>query len=698
LSVKIITGLLSGIIIGTIGIKLYAPVDAIANAFVMLLQMTALPYIALSLMVGIGGLSPYKIKTSIKHILVIIFALMSVIIAFILLAPIAFPDWINAAFYNANTTKISTELNLVDLFIPANPFNAFANALIPAVVFFSIFVGVGLMSVKGKKQSLFVLENLQQAVANISHIVMNFAPLGVLCIGWRAAATVDASQIDGLIVYILTALTLVLLLTFIVFPALVAIISPFSYRQILRVSREAMITAFATGSFFVVIPVIIEKTKKLIEQVFPNNKTTNNQATSKVADIIVPITFSLPVGGKLLALLFVLFAAWFSGAHISPIDYIKLLLAGIPQLFGSSTLAMHSLLDLFNVSSAMFDVFVVAENLIVGRLGALLSVIFACCLPLLIVTAMQNKLTFKWRKFARSFVLIPIISILAFLTLRFGLNQISYQYQGYNKFIERDFLYQPVKTNYLPSPSNNAETIQPFNSVLTRVKQRGFIRIGYFRDDLPYSFNNKQGKLVGFDIAIFNQLAIDLSVDLEFVRIFHHQAAPLLASGYLDMTTGIPLIPDNMTKFTLTMPYSEQSLAFLVKAERRAEFVQWQDIKNRADLTIGIPETFFYKHAVENYFTQGKAWEISTPRLFFKEKYQHIDAMLYGAAAASAWNLLHPEYTVVVPRPAVKPLFMAFPINKNDHEFELYMRNWLTMKKQNKTLDKLFDYWIQGIR
>ena len=193
-----------------------------------------------------------------------------------------------------------------------------------------------------------------------------------------------------------------------------------------------------------------------------------------------------------------------------------------------------------------------------------------------------------------------------------------------------------------------------------------------------------------------NQLALDLNVDIEFVKVFRNQAQTLLTSGYLDITTGVPVIPDNMFKYTLTMPYSSQSLAIIVKDKRREEFTNWDNILQRDDLILGIPESFYYEKAIARTFTHGKAWEISTPRLFFKPEFSHIDAMLFGAAASSAWTLLNPSYTVVVPKPELAPLFMAFPINKNDHSFELFMRNWITMKQQSKTLDKLFDYWIKG--
>ena len=697
LSFKILFTMTLGLVFGALSQLEIAAVGALADTFVTLLQMKALPYIALSLIVGIGGLSPMQAGKAFKQSLLILALLLVIALVFIFLTPVAFPNWPNADFYSPGAIKAPDELDLIALLVPANPFYALAHTIIPAVVLFSIFVGIGLMSVKGKRHTLSVLASLQAAVANISNLVMRFAPPGVFCIAYRAAVTIEASQIDGLFVYIASSVLLVGLLSFAVLPATVALLTPFSYRQLVKAFREAMVTAFATGSFFIVIPLLIEKTKALLAQTrAAEDNSGNNADIEKIPGILIPISFSLPVGGKLLAILFTLFAAWFSGAYIASKDYLMLLSAGLPQLFGTSTLAMPKLLELFNVSASMFDFFIVAENLIVGRLSAVLSVSFATCLPLLLACAMSNTLKVKWRYLGRNLAVIPVISVLLFLTLRFGFNAIGHQYQGYETFIQRDFLYPEVKSRNLKQAQEQPLNARPFTGVLTRIRQRGFIRVGYFRDDLPYAFHNHEGKLVGFDIEIMHQLATDLEVEIEFVKIYHHQAAQLLASGYLDITSGIPVIPDNLREFTLTAPYSEQSLAFVVEDRRRSEFTRWQDITTREDLTIGIPETFFYQNAVQRHFTRGKAWEIASPRLFFREQYRHIDAMLYGAAAASAWTLLYPDYSVIAPKPVLPPLAMAFPINKNDQEFELFMRNWIAMKQQNNTLSRLFGYWIGG--
>lgn len=698
LSAHILLAMVVGLTLGTLSSTVYFGVNELANAFVMLLQMTAIPYIVLSLIIGIGSLSPKKVTKTLKITLVILLSLLAVVLTFILLAPIAFPDWKSADFYSLNTISTTPEFNIISLFIPTNPFYALANGLIPSIVLFSIFTGIGLMQVKTKKHTLSVLSGLNKAVVNVSSMVMRFAPIGIFCIAQRAAATINSAQLDGLQVYIVTAAVLVLLLTFVVLPAIVATITPFSYRQILTSSREAMITAFATGSFFIVIPIIVEKTKQLIEQI-STDENSNKLITADVINmpsIIVPISFSLPVGGKLLALLFTLFAAWFSGSQVNSSDYFQLLVAGIPQLFGSTTLAIPNLLDIFSVPGSLFDLFLVAENIIVGRLSALLSVTFSISLVLLIATSMLKRFTFRWRSFSYYLLILPIISIIAFMALRFTFNAISYQYQGYSKFIERDFIMLDLKAKVLPKPELSADKAKLNVPVLKRIIQRGFIRVGYFRDDLPYTFHNHEGKLVGFDIEIINLLADDLDVSLEFVRIYHNQAKKLLTSGYLDMTTGMPVTRNNMKQYTLTVPYSSQSMAFLVKEERRKEFSDWQSIIAREDLIIGIPEIFYSKNIFHRYFENATVWELSTPRLFFRKKYEHIDAMLFGAATASAWTLINPEYTVIVPKPARPELSMAFAINTNDNAFEIYMRNWIFMMQKNHTIDQLFHYWIAG--
>ena len=57
-SQKILTGLALGVVTGLFLGDLAAPLRVVADAFVRLLQMTVLPYVTVSLIVGIGSLDP----------------------------------------------------------------------------------------------------------------------------------------------------------------------------------------------------------------------------------------------------------------------------------------------------------------------------------------------------------------------------------------------------------------------------------------------------------------------------------------------------------------------------------------------------------------------------------------------------------------------------------------------------------------
>ncbi len=686
-----IAGMLLGLLAGLTSSDLFWGVDAIADSFYTLLQMTALPYISLSLIAGVGKLTPRFIKETLRASLLMFSVLLGICLIVILSGSFAFPDWLNANFYNANTVKPTTELNFVEMFIPSNPFNAYANTVIPSVVIFSLFVGVGLRKVKNKAATISVLEHLLAAIANVNSLITKWSPLGIFCLVYRAIFSFDSAQADGLLIYLVTAASLVILLSFVILPLFVTSLSQYSFKQIVDTSKEPLLIALATGSFFAVIPIIIERLKILFDKT-----TKKHRYADFIPEIIVPITYSLPAGGKLMCLLFALFAAWSSGSHIVAADYFVLLTEGLPQLFGTQQVAMPGLLNLLNAPASMLDTFILAENLMMTRLGTMFSVSFAICFPIAIMARIDRKLDSKWRPVLAYSGSIPALLLVVLLSLSYSFEKIEYQYDGYQRFIQRDLLL-PRKQQTLSEVASDFRVRWGSNStVLERIKSNGVLRVGYYRDDLPFSFFNKAGQLVGLDIELMNLLASDLGVDIEFIKIYHSQAANLLEEGFIDITTGVPLIPENMRSFGLTIPYTSQQLAFVVQKQRRTEFKTWLTAIDREEIVIGVPEAFYYKNRISSTFTKAKAWEISSPRLFFKAEKNNLDAMLFGAPAASAWTLIYPEYTVVMPKPKLPSLQMAFPINNKDIAFENFMRSWLISKLEDKTIETFFDYWIEG--
>src|SRR5262249_49932662 len=57
------------------------------------------------------------------------------------------------------------------------------------------------------------------------------------------------------------------------------------------------------------------------------------------------------------------------------------------------------------------------------------------------------------------------------------------------------------------------------SSVLAAVRARGRVRVGYVEGQVPYSFVNARGELVGFDVEMAYALAADLGVALELAPV-----------------------------------------------------------------------------------------------------------------------------------------------------------------------------------
>ena len=69
---------------------------------------------------------------------------------------------------------------------------------------------------------------------------------------------------------------------------------------------------------------------------------------------------------------------------------------------------------------------------------------------------------------------------------------------------------------------------------------------------------------------------------------------------------------------------------------------------------------------------------------------------MYTAEASSAWSLLYPAYTVAIPQPGVLKAPVAYPLPRGDRELVDFINVWLDLKKRDRTIETLYDYWILG--
>jgi ABC-type amino acid transport substrate-binding protein len=242
---------------------------------------------------------------------------------------------------------------------------------------------------------------------------------------------------------------------------------------------------------------------------------------------------------------------------------------------------------------------------------------------------------------------------------------------------------------------SSKETIAPKNPLKSIIK-RGKLRVGYHPENLPFSFVNDRGDLVGFDVELMHVLARELKVEVEFIEWTYKTIFSDLDQGKFDIAIGGLIVnPERLTKANFSNPYINMTTAVVVKDHRRNEFNSWRAIDKNLNARIGVVGEKRAKD-VKRYLPNTEVVLLETYRDFFTDNPKEVDTLLISAEAGSAWTILYPTYSVAVPEPHLKSN-AAFAIPLASLDFEDFVNDWLQMNQTSGIIDKLYKKWILGM-
>jgi len=691
LSTKILIGLLLGIATGLFLGELAEPLAPIGIGFIRLLQMSVLPYVAVSLIAGLGELTLRDAGRLASRTGLVLLAIWGMTMSVVLLMPLGFPDWEKSSFFSASALEQPEPVSFIELYVPNNPFASMADGIVPAVVVFSVMLGIALMSVPGKSGLVRGLRALSTALTRISGMVVQLAPIGVFAISASAAGTMSVDQLGELEAYMVIYLAGWALLTFVLLPLLVTTFTPLGYREVFTHTKDALITAFATGSVFVVLTVLSQRIQELLQRAGLDEK----EARTSV-DVIVPTSFSFPSAGTLLALGFIEFAAWAADSPLTLIQQLKFALVGPASFFSSPMLAMPFLLDLFRLPADLFQQFVITDVL-TSRFGMMLAAMHTVVIGLLGALLLAGKATIRWRSVARYAGFAVTLPIVVVLGAR-GIVALTmdHEYRNYERFVEMGLQDEPAEssvTTDLPPLGESSEGPADLEGIV----DRGVLRVAYFKDSLPFAFVNEFNVLVGFDVEMAHHLAKDLGLRIEFVRIPVDELTARLDAGDVDVAmTGIGMTAALMRQITFTTPYLDQTLGFVVLDHRRSEFSNVESIVRRDDLTIAVPSDPYFLDGMRRHMPGAKVVPVESPREFFTQADEEIDALIFSAEAGSAWCLVYPQYSVVVPEGSETKVPLGYAVSRKNPSLAQFLDTWVELAKRSGRVDGLYGHWILG--
>jgi Na+/H+-dicarboxylate symporter len=694
LSRRIVAGLVVGILIGLFFGEGAAVLQVVADVYIRLMQMTVLPYLVLALIIGLGQLSVSEARSLAARMGVLLLLFCGLALLVIGAMPLAFPRYQDASFFSNVLTEPRQAFAFADLFFPANPFHALANAIVPAVVLFSSAIGVALIRVQEKRQVLSLLHALNDAIVRITRFVVDLTPFGVLAIAAVAAGTMEPATLVRLQVYFVTFGVASLLLTFVILPLTVTAVTPFTYREVVGVAKDALLTAFVANSVFIVLPLLVERAKDLMQQ---HGLLTAEGASS--AEVVVPILFNFPNAGRLLTLLFVPFSAWLIGAPLSAWDYPWLFASGLFSYFAKAQVALPFLMDLVAVPHDLFQLYI-PTTIVTGKFDSLVAAMNLLAFALLGAGAMTGFLTLERRRIARAVGVVIVslaVAVIATRVLLANLVDTAYRKDLVLKNMHLQREPMPAVVHKTPPPATPGMGVVP---ALERIRARGTLRVGFIPDMMPYTFINAHGELVGFDVELAGRLARDLGVEkLEFVPTDWGSMPELLANGAIDVMMSVPYAVYWLRDLRYSVPHIDGIFGFVVRDERREEFATLDEIRQSKGLTIGIPaSTDFMQDRIRSYLGPVDATfvSLSTPREFFEGRRRDIDALFVRAEVGSAWTLLYPEYSVVVPQPVLYKAPAGIAVSRASADLAEFINNWLVIQQASGGVQRAYDYWVLG--
>jgi Na+/H+-dicarboxylate symporter len=668
------------------------------DAFIALLQVTVIPYVMVALITSLGRLTLTDAKALGLKGGTILLVLWAVGVVVVLVSPLAFPDWPSASFFSVSQIEAGKAVDFLQLYIPANVFFSLANAIVPAIVVFSILFGLALTSVKNKETVLQFLSTVGDGLLAINGFVGRLAPYGVFAITASAAGTIDIADLGRLQVYIVVYVAMSLILSFWLIPGLIAALTPLRFGDILRAFRGPLVAAFATGNVLIVLPLLAGDSKELLAK--SGYRTEPTEREESAVDILIPAAFPFPSLGTILALMFVVFGGWYVGAPVPVTQYATLSIAGIASLFGGTVLALPFLFDLLRLPSDLFQVFVTVD-VIGSRFGTLLAAMHIIAIALIGTYAMKGAVTLRLLPLLRFAAISAALMAVTLIGIRAFYTYVYVEPYTKSKLLESLRLIEKAQPNtvYLEAPKEILAEVGGPRS-LSSIKESGILRACYQPDDYPSAFFNNDRALVGFDVEMAHQFARQLDLKLAFVPFRSlPEVVQRINTPYCDVVMSLlPITPEVTEVLATTRPVLTIAAGLIVADHRRNEFQEWDKIREMKQLRIAvqkgraaqaflarvlpnaIPVVFEGKKELEKILAAGAT---------------DVDAIVAGAEEGAAWTIRYPQFNLVTPAPALLFPF-GYAVARGNSDLLLYLDTWLLNAEGAGTVNALYKYWMLG--
>jgi Na+/H+-dicarboxylate symporter len=270
IGVQVVIAMVLGTVIGAImgeSASMFAP---LGDIFINLIKMLVIPLVAVALISGAAGLGDSQSAGKVGVTTLGFFALTSALaVALALVMGEVFQPGIGidvSGIENMFSSEYASKGELptfwatVTGMIPTNVFQSLNEANILQILVFCLFFGIAVSKLEKERRTPLIqgVNAIVDAMVWMINKVMLIAPLGVFGLMAEAVGTFGFSALTVVLKLFVVYVAAILIFGFIVYPAMIQLLTKHSARQFLSVMKKPQAVALSTASSMATLPVTMD--------------------------------------------------------------------------------------------------------------------------------------------------------------------------------------------------------------------------------------------------------------------------------------------------------------------------------------------------------------------------------------------------------------------------------------------------------
>jgi len=242
--------------------------------------------------------------------------------------------------------------------------------------------------------------------------------------------------------------------------------------------------------------------------------------------------------------------------------------------------------------------------------------------------------------------------------------------------------------------ANEAVPYPNFNKII----ENGTLRVGVSLFT-PWTFKDKSGELVGFEIDVAKKLSKDMGVTPKLISYDWEKLIPALNDNHIDIIiAGMAITPKRALKVNFSLPYATSGISLATNIELTKGIKSVEEL-NRPSIKIGVISATVSESLAKRVFDKASI-------MLIQKSNDAEDAIVTGKIHAYMESEPIPHFIALehpkkVDVPLSEPLLITragFAINKGDADFLSFLNSWIISRKADTWLESTHDYWFESLK